>query len=117
MAAQASSLPILTPTGAFGSRYPEGGIISRWLGGGTNDFVVEGIQELYAAQARELDPEKRKVLVQKAEQILLNEDNAYPGLWWRFTAWISNKRIQNLHPNPSSQLQFSWEHIWCDPAC
>ena len=117
MASQASSLPILTPTGAFGSRYPEGGIISRWLGGGTNDFVVEGIQELYVAQARELDPEKRKAIVQRAEQILLNEDNAYPGLWWRFTAWISNKRIQNLHPNPSSQLQFSWEHIWCDPAC
>ena len=116
----ATSLAVNSPTGAIVGRYEKGGNVPRRTGGGksgTGDFLVPGIQEIYDAQARELDPKKRGDLARNAEQILLNGDNAFPGLWWRFSAWVYNERIQNFHPVASSQLQYSWEHLWCDPRC
>ena len=123
MAAQGSGLTLNTPTGAFGGRYEEGGQISRRMGGGSGEAnsdrnaVAAGIQEIFLAQSIEQDPEKRKDLMGQAEQILLHEDNAYPGLWWRFVPWVYNTRVQNYNTTSNGQIQLMWEHIWCDPRC
>ena len=114
---QGSTYNFEDPDAALG-RYALGGTASRRAAGGDIEgWVAPGFQELYEAQAAEPDREKRKELVLKAHDILLNEDNAYIGVFWNMRHWPVSDRIQNFYIHPSGYAQHKLEHIWCDPKC
>ena len=81
------------------------------------DFVVEGIQEIFDAQSKEQDRDKRKALMRRAEQIPPHEDNAYPGLCGALYPGYTTPGLRNYHTTSNGQIQLVWEHIWCDPRC
>jgi peptide/nickel transport system substrate-binding protein len=109
IAVQGSSIDLIDPDGAFGNRYIEGGLIAIWM-----RFVNPKVQEIFFEQAKELDQVKRKALVRKAEDILLYEDNAYPGLYWSMRTYVVDNRVKNFNPNPIIHAQLKHEHIWLD---
>ena len=117
MAVQGSSLSVMDPDAVFG-RYNKG-TFARWAAGGAqgNNFVVPGLGDLDVAQSKELDSEKRKDLVLQAHEILLNEDNVYPLLYWTMRTYAVSTKIQNFNVHPSIYAHLKHEHIWCDPAC
>ena len=114
---QGSSYNFEDPDAALG-RYALGGTASRRAAGGDIEgWVAPGFQEAFAAQAAEQDRDKRIELVLKAHDILLNEDNAYIGVFWSMRHWPINNRIQNINMHPSGYATHKLEHIWCDPKC
>ena len=112
IAVQGSSHLILDPDGMFQQRYIKSGLIAIWM-----QWVHPRVQELFDEQVTELDREKRRALIQKADNILLHEDNAYLGLYWSMRSSVVDNRIKNFHPHPSINVQLKHEHIWCDPKC
>jgi peptide/nickel transport system substrate-binding protein len=120
-ASQGSSYNLNDPDAAFRRYIP--GTLSRWAGGGRPSgekeryFVAPGIQELFDAQKQEPDLEKRIALVRQAEDILLNEDNAYPAIFWTMRHQIVNHKIQGFNMSPTIYAHLKHEELWCDPAC
>jgi peptide/nickel transport system substrate-binding protein len=116
-AIQPSGMSFLDPDGAFSDRYAEGGLqADKWArGSATTNW--DRVQEIFLAQSREIDQDKRRVLIREASALLM-EDNWLPTLWWVTSTMAFHKKIRNEHPNPSPAAS-SWkqEHIWCDPAC
>ena len=112
IALQGAGPTIPDPDGDFAALYIKGSLRDLWTG-----YFVPEAQELYQKQLRELDREKRKALVRQADNILLHQDNAFPGLYWGNRSWIVEKRIQNFYIHPSIYHQGKFEHIWCDPKC
>ena len=117
MAVQGSSLSVMDPDAVFG-RYNKG-TFARWAAGGAqgNNFVAPGLADLDLAQSKELDREIRKGLVLQAHEILLNEDNVYPLLYWSMRTYAVSTKIQNFNVHPSIYAHLKHEHIWCDPEC
>jgi ABC-type transport system substrate-binding protein len=112
IAVQGAGPTIPEPDGDFAALYIEGSLRHLWTG-----YFHPGAQELYQKQLRELDREKRKALVRQADDILLHQDNSFPGLYWGNRSWIVDKRIKNFYIHPSIYHQAKLEHIWCDPKC
>ena len=117
MAVQGSSLSVMDPDAVFG-RYNKG-TFARWAAGGAqgNNFVAPGLGDLDLEQSKELDREIRKGLVLQAHDILLNEDNVYPLLYWTMRTYAVSTKIQNFNVHPSIYAHLKHEHIWCDPEC
>ena len=117
-AVQASGLSFTDPDAAFsGGRYTDGSLQGDEWGRGPLTTHWARIQEIYNAQARENDPEKRKVLVNEASDLLL-EDSPFTPIFWSTSSMNFHKKIHNEHPVPSPFVSsWKWEHIWCDPAC
>jgi ABC-type transport system substrate-binding protein len=69
--------------------------------------------ELYAKQQQELDPDKRKALIQEWA-MLHAEDPNYVNIWWNAEEWLYNTKIKNFQGVPDYQ---HWEQVWCDPSC
>ncbi len=117
MAVQGSSLSVMDPDAVFG-RYNKG-TFARWAAGGAqgNNFVAPGLGDLDLAQSKELDREIRKGLVLQAHEILLNEDNVYPILYWSMRTYAVSTKIQNFNVHPRIYAHLKHEHIWCDPEC
>jgi len=114
---QGSSYNFEDPDAAL-ARYALGGTASRRAAGGDIEgWVAPGFQELFEAQAAEQDREKRIELVLKAHDVLLNEDNAYVGVFWSMRHWPVSNRIQNLNMHPSAYATHKLERIWCEPKC
>ncbi|MCH7713473.1 MAG: hypothetical protein IIC99_07605 [Chloroflexi bacterium] len=112
MAVQGGSLWSSDPD-AIGSRFTRGST-PQWVGGGRGKrWVPPGMDELYEAQQRESDQEKRKVLVQKMGAAML-ADSASPYIYYSRRYWAVENRIQNFNFTSEGR---AWEHIWCDPAC
>jgi glutathione transport system substrate-binding protein len=116
--AQGSSFNLADPDGVM-RRYHEKTTFARWAGGGAvgQGWVPEGVQELHLQQTAELDEEKRKELILKINDIFVNEDNGYIGLYWSVRAMPIDNRIQGFHMEPTIYGDLKHEHIWCDPAC
>ena len=116
--AQGSSFNLADPDGVM-RRYHEKTTFARWAGGGSvgQGWVPEGVQELHLQQTKELNPEKRKELILKINDIFVNEDNAHVGLYWTVRAMPIENRIQGFNMEPTIYGDLKHEHIWCDPAC
>ena len=116
--AQGSSFNLADPDGVM-RRYHEKTTFARWAGGGAvgQGWVPEGVQELHLQQTAELDEEKRKELILKINDIFVNEDNGYVGLYWSVRAMPIDNRIKGFHMEPTIYGDLKHEHIWCDPAC
>jgi peptide/nickel transport system substrate-binding protein len=98
---------------AVGSRYTRGTTM-QWVGGGRGKrFVPPGIDEVYEAQQREKDQDKRRALVQQMGEIIL-AGTANPYINWSRKYWAVNHKIQNFNFTSEGR---AWEHVWCDPTC
>ncbi len=110
-AAQAWGYSFHSPTAAF-SWYRTGGTLHMWQG---YDELTE-LEEIYQKQVRELDIEQRRAYVLEANDFMMRDGNATSaGVWWRVTLYLYNTIIQNYFPG-TDQVQFRYEHLWCDPA-
>jgi peptide/nickel transport system substrate-binding protein len=106
-ASQSIGMNILDADGALDA-YRTGRFLDTWT-----QLVMPRTDELYAKQQQELDPVKRRALVQ--EWALLHaEDPNYVNIWWNAEFWIYNSKIQNFQGVPDYH---HWEQIWCDPSC
>lgn len=106
-ASQSIGMNILDGDGALDA-YRTGRFLDTWT-----QLVMPRTDELYAKQQQELDPAKRKVLIQ--EWALLHaEDPNYVNVWWNAEEWLSNSKIQNFQGVPDYH---HWEQVWCDPSC
>ena len=120
-AVQATALALTDPDEAL-KRYMPGAVATyaaggKGPGGEERYYVVEGLQELYDTQARERNEEKRRALVQEANDILLNVDNVYPGILWEMRHWPVHDSIQGFNVHATIYAHLKQETIWCDPAC
>ena len=98
---------------AVGSRHIRGTTM-QWTGGGRGKrFVPPGLDEVYEAQQREPDQEKRRALVQQMGE-LIEAGTANPYIYWSRKYWAVEHRIQNFNYTGEGR---AWEHVWCDPAC
>ena len=115
---QASGVSLLDPDSAF-DRFIPGGTFARWAAGGLegDGVAVPGVKELYDQQQVEQDLEKRLALVREAENILLDVDNYYSGIYWEVGGWLVNSKIQGFYPHPLLYAYMKHDQIWCDPAC
>ena len=104
-ASQSIGMNILDADGAI-DPYRTGRFLANWT-----QLVMPQTDELYAQQQQELDPVKRKALVQEWANLHMEDPN-YANIWWNSRLWIYNTQIQNFHGTPGH-----WEHIWCDPSC
>jgi len=81
---------------AVGSRHIRGTTM-QWTGGGRGTrFVPPGIDDVYEAQQRESDQDKRRALVQEMGDLIL-EGTANPYLNWSRKYWVVNHKIQNFN--------------------
>ena len=119
--AQGTSFNLADPDAAFRRYVP--GTMTRWnaagarAGEGERYYTADGVQALFDAQKQEPDREKRRTLVLEAAEILLNKDNAYPGIMWEMRHWPVYNNIQGFNVHPSIYAHLKHEEIWCDPAC
>ena len=74
-------------------------------------FSDPRIDDLYARQARVLDPAERKRLVNEIEKIVL--DNAYylPGLWWRRSV-VHWAKVKNYVAPPNHYSNQKLQDVW-----
>ena len=104
-ASQSIGMNILDADGAMDA-YRSGRFLHNWT-----QLVMPETDEFFFVQQRELDPDKRKALVQEWAYLHMQNPN-YANIWWNAELWIYNTQIQNFHGTPGH-----WEHIWCDPSC
>ena len=98
---------------AVGSRHIRGTTM-QWSGGGRGKrHVPAGLDEVFEAQQREGDQDKRRALVHQMGD-LIQEGTANPYLNWSRKYWAVNHQIQNFNFTAEGR---AWEHVWCDPAC
>ena len=116
--AQGSSFNLADPDGVM-RRYHEKTTYARWAGGGAvgQGWTAAGVQDLHLQQTKEPDEDKRKELILKINDIYVNVDSAYVGLYWSVRAMPIDNRIQGFNMEPSIYSDLKHEHIWCDPAC
>ncbi len=88
--------------------------LQRYTTGDPNNwgrFSDPRIDDLYARQARVLDPSERKRLVNEIEKIVL--DNAYyiPGLWWRRSV-VHWAKVKNYVAPPNHYSNQKLQDVW-----
>jgi peptide/nickel transport system substrate-binding protein len=88
--------------------------LQRYTTGDPNNwgrFSDPRIDDLYARQARVLDPAERKRLVNEVERIVL--DNAYyiPGLWWRRSV-VHWAKVRNYVAPPNHYSNQKLQDVW-----
>ena len=88
--------------------------LQRYTTGDPNNwgrFSDPRIDDLYARQARVLDPAERKRLVNEIEKIVL--DNAYyiPGLWWRRSV-VHWAKVKNYVAPPNHYSNQKLQDVW-----
>jgi peptide/nickel transport system substrate-binding protein len=106
-ASQSIGMNILDGDGAIDA-YRTGRFLDTWT-----QLVMPRTDELYAKQQQELDPDKRKALIQEWA-MLHAEDPNYVNIWWNAEEWIYNTKLQNFQGVPDYH---HWEQVWCDPSC
>ena len=88
--------------------------LERYTTGDPNNwgrFSDPRIDDLFARQARALDPAERKRLVHEIEKIVL--DNAYhiPGLWWRRSV-VHWAKVKNYVAPPNHYSNQKLQDVW-----
>ena len=74
-------------------------------------FTNPAIDDLYARQARALDPAERRKLVIELQKIVL--ENAYhmPGLWWSRNV-VHWAKVRNYVAQPSQFTNQKLQDVW-----
>lgn len=93
---------------AYLDRFTEGRLLFRWTG-----RVTPGMNAMFDQQARELDIDKRKLLMVEIEE-LLADDVVATYFYWRRNHRVLNERVKNFFYKQSVR---KYETIWCDPKC
>ena len=105
---------------------PDAILTQVWMPGGLwngrtkwgDDHAPQWFKDAYNEQAAEVDRVKRKVILTKMEDYLINED---PGpfviLYWSGRSVLINKKIQGFNMGYGLFLQMKHETLWCDPKC
>ena len=88
--------------------------LQRYTTGDPNNwgrFSDPRIDDLYARQARALDPAERKRLVHEIEKLVF--DNAYhiPGLWWRRSV-VHWAKVKNYVAPPNHYSNQKLQDVW-----
>ena len=111
MLLQSLGLLIIDPEDMF-SRVYRDGVVSNYMG-----WDNARIEEIFQAQSREVDREKRKVLAEEATQIILDEAPKI-GLYFVVRPMYVSSVIKNFNISPTAYSQnYKYETIWCDPEC
>ena len=79
-----------------------------WNTAGYRNADLDGLIE---EQARELDPQKRRALIQDIQRHIL--DNAFRFMpATRISLWTWWPQVQNFHPNFANGEYFHWARVW-----
>jgi peptide/nickel transport system substrate-binding protein len=104
----------LIVSGIFGYNDDPDLFLERYVTGSTQNwgrFSDPRIDDLFARQARTLDPAERRRLVGEIEKIVL--DNAYyiPGLWWRRSV-VHWAKVRNYVAPPNHYSNQKLQDVW-----
>jgi peptide/nickel transport system substrate-binding protein len=104
----------LIVSGVFGYNDDPDFFLERYATGDANNwgrFSDPRIDDLYARQARTLDPAERKKLVNEIDKIVL--DNAYylAGLWWRRSV-VHWAKVRNYVAPPNHYSNQKLQDVW-----
>lgn len=81
------------------------------------DYYSQKFEDFADAQTRELDPVKRRAILQEAEDWLLSfEDNTWSGIYVLTLVWMVNNNIMNWNHTNGDHDGLKWEHIWLADA-
>jgi len=117
LAAQGTGHSLAQPDAILSQVWMPGGLWNGRTKWG-DDHAPQWFKDAYLEQAAEPDQEKRKVILTKMEDYLINED---PGpfviLYWSGRSVLINKKIQGFNMGYSLFGQMKHETLWCDPKC
>jgi peptide/nickel transport system substrate-binding protein len=88
--------------------------LGRYVSGAAGNwgrFTNPGVDDLFARQARALDPHERKKLINEIEKIVL--ENAYylPGLWWTRNV-VHWAKVKNYIAPPNHYSNQKLQDVW-----
>jgi peptide/nickel transport system substrate-binding protein len=100
--------------GLFGYNDDPDFFLERYTTGDTNNwgkFSDPRIDDLYARQARTLDPAERKKLIHDIQKLVF--ENAYhiPGLWWRRSV-VHWAKVKNYIAPPNHYSNQKLQDVW-----
>ena len=111
LACQAQSLVVPDPDAVFAGLYLEEAVLNY------TGWSHPVINDLFQAQRRELDPEKRRNYLREAADFLRSfRDNHWITLAWgggRFS-WLVRRDIRGFNPPQTSHYGFKHEDLWLD---
>ncbi|GBC74860.1 Glutathione-binding protein GsiB [archaeon HR06] len=97
------------PWTSLGQRlYPPGG--TAFAEGLNPDLEKTGLKSIRDGLARELNPEKRRKMVEDLQRIWIEEVVSVP-LWFKANYWGINEKVKNLKVEPQT-INYNWESIW-----
>lgn len=74
-------------------------------------FSDPKVDEYYERQKREMDPAKRKQILQEAEAYILEQGYAMPFMWGN-RVMVVDSRVQNYHVTPSNWVGLDFADLW-----
>jgi peptide/nickel transport system substrate-binding protein len=74
-------------------------------------FSDPGLDDLFARQARTLDPAERRKLVHEFQKIVLDKAYYMPGLWWRRNV-VHWAKVKNYVAPPSHYINQKLQDVW-----
>lgn len=80
-----------------------------------NNWETPELNELMAAESKELDPDVRLGLYKKMAEILNEGESHWIVLYWFGNAGAVDYRIQNFRPPYHPHTIWKWDQIWWDP--
>ncbi|MGE4337958.1 MAG: ABC transporter substrate-binding protein [Pigmentiphaga sp.] len=69
------------------------------------------VDAYYEAQKREMDPAKRKAILQEAEAYILEQGYVIPFMWGNRVMVVDSK-VQDYHVSPSNWVGLDMGHLW-----
>ena len=93
-------------------------ILNQWYGMDTMrnalNWTTPEFEALKEASVRELDPEKRRLIVAEMVDVLRDEVSHYLPIGWIHAGGALDYRIRNYHVPSTIQLVHKWDHTWWD---
>ena len=93
-------------------------ILNQWYGIDTmrnsGNWTTPEFEQLKEGQARELDPERRKVLFAQMVDLLRDEVPHYLPTGWMHAGGALDYRIRNYHVPRTIQMIHKLDHMWWD---
>jgi peptide/nickel transport system substrate-binding protein len=104
----------LIVSGVFGYNDDPDFFLQRYTTGDSNNwgrFSDPRIDDLYARQARALDPAERKKLINEIEKIVLDNTYWIAGLWWRRSV-VHWAKVKNYVAPPNHYSNQKLQDVW-----
>ncbi|MGH7301699.1 MAG: ABC transporter substrate-binding protein, partial [Candidatus Rokuibacteriota bacterium] len=104
----------LIVSGIFGYNDDPDFFLERYTTGSTQNwgrFTDPRIDDLFARQARALDPAERKRLVNEIEKIVLDNAHYIAGLWWRRSV-VHWAKVKNYVAPPNHYSNQKLQDVW-----